>query len=157
MAIFTQTQGTPAPAPTVQASEAIGVVPTVEPTVTRVARPTASPSTAGMRATGASIQIEHVAALGGIEQVVVVNRSCAAQDLAGWALRSATSTTRHPLPSGLVIEPGTTFTLLSGANVPTDPGPRRVVLGRRSFWPDSGGAVVVLDRDGIEAHRRTYP
>lgn len=127
------------------------------PTVTRAARPVASVSTAGMRATGASIQIEQVAARGGIEQVVMVNRGSAPQDLAGWALRSASSTTRHPLPSGLAIEPGTSITFLSGANVPSDSGPRRIVLGRQSFWPDSGGAVVALDRDGIEVHRRTYP
>ena len=157
IATVAQSQATPTLNPVVPANEGGGVAPPAEPTVTRVARPSAPPLTAGTRATGASIQIEQVAAIGGIEQVVVVNRGTASQELSGWALRSATSTTRHPLPAGLVIEPGTTITFLSGASVPSDPGPRRVVLGRRSFWPDSGGVVVVLDRDGLEVHRRTYP
>ena len=157
IATVTQSQATPTLTPVVPANEGAGVAPPAEPTVTRVARPTAPPLTAGTRATGASIQIEQVAAIGGIEQVVVVNRGTASQDLSGWGLRSATSTTRHPLPAGLVIDPGTSITFLSGASVPSDPGPRRVVLGRRSFWPDSGGVVVVLDRDGLEVHRRTYP
>lgn len=153
----TRSQATPTLTPVVPANEGAGVAPVPEPAVTRVDRPTASRSTAGTRATGASIKIEQVAAIGGIEQVVVANRGTASQDLSGWALRSATSSTRHPLPSGLAIEPGTSITFLSGSGVPADAGPRRVVLGRRSFWPDGGGAVVVLDRDGIEVHRRTYP
>ena len=119
--------------------------------------PPSATAAPGGRLAGAAIRMRSIIATGGTEQVVLANEGVAAQDLAGWALRSMTSTTRHAFPAGTRLEAGATLVVVSGRDSPTGAAPGRVSLGRGSLWRDDGGTAILLDRDGQEVDRRAFP
>jgi hypothetical protein len=133
---------------------------TVAPVSTATPRPSPSAPTpsSGTRVAGAAIRVRSVAATGGTERVILANDGSAPQEVGGWAVRSsASSGTAYRLPVGLRLDPGATVTLLSGRDAPTVAPVGSVTLARRSLWRDDGGTILLIDPNGDEVDRHTWP
>ena len=129
---------------------------TPSPTGAGMAQGSRSP-TSGGRVPGAAVRVRSITATGGSERVVLANDGAAPQDVGGWALRSGTSSTAYRLPAGVRLDPGATLSLLSGRDAPAVAMSGSVTLARRSLWRDDGGTLVLVDRDGEEVDRHSWP
>ena len=153
---------TPTPLPTRTPDATIrGPAATVSASPVSTATPTTAPSAptpaSGARVPGAAIRVRSVAATGGTERVILANDGSVPQEVGGWAVRSGASSTAYRLPVGLRLDPGATVALLSGRDAPAVAPVGSVTLARRSLWRDDGGTVLLIDHNGDEVDRHTWP
>ena len=90
------------------------------------------------------------------EYVELINTGTAAQDLAGWAIR--TSSSRVPpfkFPAGAQLAPGATLRVVSGLKA-TASGPDEYLWRSAYTWCNEGDAATLLDPEGTVADRLFY-
>lgn len=88
------------------------------------------------------------------EYVTIVNEGYGRVSVSGWTVRDESSSNRFTIPSGTVLAPGDTLTIITGC----DGGPEGAVhwCSDQPVWSNSGDTVIVTDTLGNAVMWHTY-
>lgn len=90
------------------------------------------------------------------EYAEIANTGAATQDLAGWAIRTASSrVTPFKFPAGTQLAPGAAVRVVSGLKA-TASGPDEYLWRSAYTWCNEGDAATLLDPEGTVADRLFY-
>lgn len=103
------------------------------------------------------IEISQIWNWGWSEHTKLTNNSDRPADMGGWALAALKEEKIFRFPLGLILEPGDTVTIHSGANatLKQDP-PSDLYWTSEPVWPNRGDVGILFDANGHELARYVY-
>ncbi|MBI3972910.1 MAG: lamin tail domain-containing protein [Chloroflexi bacterium] len=127
-------------------------------TATPVASPTAATKAGAAPQPGAVVMIRAIVNQGRAEHAVIANEGTAAQELSGWALRSATGNQTYTFPAGFTLAAGASVSVHSGAGDPATLSrpPTDLYATRSNVWRNTGDVAQLLDPNRRLVHELSY-
>jgi hypothetical protein len=153
------TAATPAGAPLASGSRSTGSTATASmPPTSQSVAASATVTPSALLQPGASIVVRAIVNQGRAEHVVVANEGTAAQNLAGWTLRSATGSQSFTFPPNVSLAPGASLRVHSGSGNPAtlNRPPADLFASSSNVWRNTGDTAELLDPSGRLVHRRSY-